>query len=90
MNKNSAFSKRYDLHKDEFYLLYKEVYSNNPYYPVDEKFQQLVHLMGNYSQSRKPNLKRNDTSNADWYKKNDIIGTTLYIDLFSSNIQQFK
>jgi amylosucrase len=90
LNKTSNFSKRYQLHKDELESIYFDVYNDNAYYPVEDTYKQLINLMEFYFTERKPALKRNDTTNAHWYKKNNIVGTTLYVDLFSEDIANFK
>lgn len=90
MNKKSTFSKRYQLYETELKSIYFDIYKQNTYYPVEDTYKELIELMESYYIQRKPALKRNDTMHADWYKKNNIIGTTLYIDLFSENIQNFQ
>lgn len=89
MNQNSAFAKRYKEYSTELESLYLDVYENNVYYDVHEKFQNLITLMTTYNSERKPAFKRKDTQNSHWYHENNIIGTTLYIDLFSDNIARF-
>lgn len=89
MNKRSAFSQRYTTHAQELKELYWDVYSDNSYYNTEEKFDDLINLMQTYHAQRSTSLKRKDAQNASWFHQNNIIGTTLYVDLFSGDIKNF-
>lgn len=90
MNKRSAFAQRFELHSRELKELYWEIYSGNPYYSVEDKYKNLVDLMEAYQSQRSTSLKRKDVQNTSWYHQSNIIGTTLYIDLFSDDIKNFS
>jgi len=86
----SVFEQRLSNHKNELQTLYHEVYKDNIYYHGEEKFNNLLTLMRSYDKQRKAKYKKADLDNSVWYKKNNIVGITLYVDLFSGNFTEFK
>lgn len=78
------------MKKEELESIYRNLYEDNPYYDDHAMFDQLLQVMDDYSRSRKTKYKETDSTNPHWYHSNKIIGTTLYVDLFSDDLNNFK
>lgn len=86
----NAYNDRLQKHKVELRELYLQLYRNNQYYNEDDQFESLLVLMNNYAHSREAQYKRSDIHNAQWFKSNDVVATTLYIDLFCGDLSKLK
>lgn len=84
------FQLRLDQYSDELKSLYYSLYKKNPYYNVEQTFKDLIDLMQTYYKKRDAKYKNSDVLNPHWYKGNNIVGTTLYLDLFCNNIAGFE
>lgn len=89
MARTSNFEKRRLVYENELKALYTEVYKDNGFCDLEESYNQLIEVMASYYKTRKPSYKKEDTSRANWYHSNKIVGTTLYVDLFSKDIKNF-
>ncbi len=85
----SVFDVRMFEYEKELKDLYYELYADNSYYSADEKYHDLIKLMKHFSKDRKSKFEKADLDNPDWFHRNDIVGTTLYVDLFSDNLAGF-
>ncbi len=73
---------RFEQYRDEFSWLYMELYNNA------EQLQEVIQMLKQMQAERKPALKQLDESRAaDWYKQNDMLGITMYTDLFAKDLQ---
>ena len=78
------FKKRMERHFDELKWLYIELYGN------DEMFEELCDRLYRFYEERNDDLKKIDAdreADANWYKKNDMMGMMLYIDNFAGDIK---
>jgi hypothetical protein len=64
---------------------YKELYSSQN---VHEFWQELEKKLFFYHKSRPHHLKKMDL-NTNWFQSENMIGMTLYVDLFSKNLVEF-
>lgn len=64
--------------------IYNEIYGQSS--RINEALQQLDNIIKNYKASRPSELLELDQYQ-DWYFKSDVIGMTLYIDLFSKDFK---
>lgn len=83
----NTYEQRLAKHQVELARLYSEVYALNPFYEVHSSFHSLLKLMDHYHKHRKESYKKADAHDANWFFQHDIIGTTLYVDLFSENLK---
>lgn len=82
--KDAVFQKRMERHFDELKWLYIELYGN------DEMFEELCDRLYRFYEERNDDLKKIDAdreADANWYKKNDMMGMMLYIDNFAGDIK---
>lgn len=82
----NSYEQRLATHQAELARLYSEVYALNPFYEVHSSFHSLLKLMDSYHKQRKETYKKADRNDAAWFFKHDIVGTTLYVDLFSKDL----
>lgn len=66
--------------------IYKEIYPNN----VEIHFEQLLQTIFSAFLLRKKSLKRLDLTGSDWHMRQDLVGMTLYLDLFAVDLSGFK
>ncbi len=93
MNNNKKidlFTQRIQSNETELKEIYSTVYTDNPFYDSEFMYEKLLKLMKNYILERKPKYIKADTNAPNWYHSNKIIGITLYVDLFSSDLINFK
>ena len=69
--------------------LYGQVYRDNGYEPWEAAFERLVDRMDKYHQKRKKTYLKRDEEEHGWYLKKDVVGMTMYVDLFSDNLEGF-
>ena len=69
--------------------LYLEVYGHNAYEDGEKSLTRLISLMDRYHQKRKKAYIKRDEDNYRWFLKRDVVGMTMYVDLFSGDIQGF-
>lgn len=87
IDEENEYSSRLKTHIDELEWLYMELYDDR--YSLNE-FLNNIHDIYRY---RKKELKQRDLekqSNPDWYKKNDMLGMMMYVDLFADNLKEFE
>ncbi|MFA5576666.1 MAG: alpha-amylase family protein [Tissierellaceae bacterium] len=75
--------KKQDREFDLLKKTYMKLYGNQGYW------ERLIKLMERYREERPEYLKKMDKEEANWYQKADVVGLTLYIDLFAGDIQGF-
>lgn len=85
----TTFKTRFKDLEPKLHDLYKQVYTNNIYYDIDKSYQGLIDILHKYDKARIANLKQADITNPNWYEDNSIVGTTLYVDLFSGDFKSF-
>lgn len=81
---DEEFNRRLQKHIDELKWLYMELYDD------EAMFAELCSHMYDCYKERKAVLKRRDRArekNTEWYKRQDTLGTMLYIDNFAGNIK---
>jgi amylosucrase len=64
-------------------LLYKNIYQDHPQF--DRSLLGLFNLMDNAKKARKPELLKMDQTDSEWYFSHEMIGMTLYVDLFAGS-----
>lgn len=75
---------RLKSHFDELKWLYMELYGN------EDMFAELTEQMAVFYRERNQSLKKLDEERencSDWYKKNNLLGTMLYIDNFAGSLK---
>ena len=81
--KRNEFDLRLKKHHDELRWLYMELYDNG------SMFFELIEYLRKFYEERSESLKaidRKKEADADWYRRNDLLGMMLYIDNFSGTI----
>lgn len=86
---NTIIQSRIDNLEPTLKRLYKDVYNQNIYFNTEDKYNDLLKLVTSYAYSRKGTYRKADVKSPNWYKNNTIVGTTLYVDLFSGNFKKF-
>lgn len=79
----SNFASRFEKYKNEFEWLYMELYNNRA------SLDKLIDEMETMYTKRSEELKALDTlreQNPNWYKGSDMLGITLYTDLFADDL----
>ena len=82
------FERRMARHYDELKWLYCELYENRM-----DMFEDLCKNLKNIYADRKADLKKQDRvreQDPEWYKKNDILGMTMYVNAFAGNLKGVK
>lgn len=69
--------------------LYNKVYLGNSYEPCEKAFDRLVDMMVKYKKERRPVLTRRDQENKQWFLDQQVVGMTMYVDLFSTDLEGF-
>lgn len=64
--------------------IYRNLYGDTP------EWNNLVGKMNRYERERPIHLREMDIHHANWYTQEDVIGMTLYVDLFSGNFEGMK
>ncbi len=80
----SNFANRFEKYKNEFEWLYMELYNNRP------ALDKLIGEMEAMDKARSKDLKALDIvreKNPSWYKGADMLGLTLYTELFAENLK---
>lgn len=85
MNKNKNIEKSYRRLKE----LYVSVYKDNGYEDCEKAFEHLINLMEDYYSRRKKSYIQRDITEQRWYLSKDVVGMTMYVDLFSNDIEGF-
>ena len=81
---DDTFKKRLEKYYDELKWLYMELYGNNT-----EAFEYFLDMMYKSFVNRKEVLRKWDDKKAkhhDWYKRNDMLGMVMYVDLFNDTL----
>ena len=81
--KRNEFDLRLKKHHDELRWLYMELYDNG------SMFFELIEYLQKFYEERSESLKaidRKKEADADWYRRNDLLGMMLYIDNFGGTI----
>ena len=81
--KRNGFDLRLKKHHDELRWLYMELYDNG------SMFFELIEYLRKFYEERSESLKaidRKKEADADWYRRNDLLGMMLYIDNFGGTI----
>ena len=81
--KRNEFDLRLKKHHDELRWLYMELYDNG------SMFFELIEYLRKFYEERSESLKaidRKKEADADWYRRNDLLGMMLYIDNFGGTI----
>lgn len=84
IDEDTEYNSRLNKHIDELQWLYMELYDNKYY--LDDFLKNILNIY----KIRKSELKQRDRAkllNPDWYKKNDMVGMMLYVDLFADNLK---
>ncbi len=68
---------------------YSDIYTNNDYEPWEKSFDQLVKVMDGYHIKRKKAYLSRDDLEQGWFLKKEVIGMTMYVDLFSDNLEGY-
>ncbi len=87
MLKREIFETRLQKYIDELKKIYMFLYDD------EEMFQSLCENMRYFYEQRSEQLKESDrkkTEDKDWYRKNDIIGVTIYIDYFAKDLKDME
>ena len=69
---------------------YKKIYELNEYEAWSSAFDRLIKLVDRHKNQRQPRLRQRDQDELAWFKKNEIVGMTLYVDLFSEDLEGFE
>ena len=84
MSENNLFQLRLDHHRDELRKLYLGLYH-------DEKaFEYFLSMLERMYRERSLELRQWDHkrgSDPNWYRRNDILGTLMYVDCFKDNLR---
>ena len=83
----SDFQSRLNCRIDELKRLLIDLYGN------DASLEKLLLIMREYFYKRDEELKELDQKRLDdpmWYKRNDMLGYTMYSDLFSTSLKDLK
>lgn len=81
MQKKDLFQIRLKEHIDELQQIYMYLYND------EQKFQLLCETIKYFYEQRPEMLRQRDsTKQKDWYKKNDMIGMSFYVDKFAGNL----
>lgn len=73
------------LHAAEIRDLYMQLYAKHP--ECDKNFSRLIEILIAAHQNRLPELKNRDNKkDENWYLSNELAGMSLYVDLFSGNL----
>ena len=86
-SETKVFDDRLASRIDELKWLYIELYDN------DWMFAELIGQMGVFYGDREADLIKSDLyreQHPDWYRKNDLLGMSLYVDNFAKNLKGMK
>ncbi len=83
MSEITLFDERFSQYEDQIKNLYEQVYPAHA-------FEGLVQTMRKAYDKRKSALKKMDLTHQDWHLDTSVVGMTLYVDLFSKNLDGFK
>lgn len=86
MSPDPAMKTRFKKYEAELKNIYYDIYRHNGYYDVDESYRQLIRLLSKHHANRKSSLKQADLDHYNWPVDQEIVATSLYVDLFSGNI----
>ncbi len=75
--------------QEELKKIYKSIYQSNSFEPWRKSYHRLERLMLKYEKARSKTNKLRDEEKVGWYRDQKIIGTTLYVDLFSVDLDHF-
>lgn len=78
------FKKRMENNLSILKEIYDRIYNNNKYW---KRLTTLMHL---YANERSDHLKALDENQPNWYMQQDVVGMTLYINLFAGQIKDVK
>ena len=82
------FQERLNAKQLKLKQLYLKVYGSGE--DSERHFQLLIDLMKNASQARRVELTELDARNHQWYSEQEMIGMTLYVDLFAQDLKKLK
>jgi len=88
-NIENTFANRFSRLEPELEKLYLDVYKDNLFYDMTTMYASLIELLHLYNKTRKQSYKNTDITSSNWYKRNTIVGITLYVDLFSGDFKNF-
>ncbi len=74
------------MNQTKIEFIYRKIYGNHQ--NVDSSLADLFDLMNSAKSKRKPELKKLDKTQSNWYFSNKMIGMTLYVDLFAGSFNQ--
>lgn len=69
--------------------LYMQVYGHNAYEDSEKSFNRLIGVMDRYHIKRKEAYILRDAEENRWFLSKDVVGITMYVDLFADNIEGF-
>lgn len=72
--------------KSKIEALYKKVYQDHPQF--EQSLTELFDLMKSAKKARRPELIKMDQTDSEWYFSHEMIGMTLYVDLFAGSFKQ--
>ena len=78
------FKRRLKKHADELRWLYMELYNNNA------RYEELIAQMERFAAERDSDLKKLDCArekDPQWYQKGDMLGMTMYSDLYAGGLR---
>jgi amylosucrase len=74
------------MKQNELQTLYTQIYGSSKQIKAD--FNDLLALMNQAKQTRKSELLELDQDQVNWVFSQDMVGMTLYVDLFAGNLKQ--
>ena len=75
---------------EELASIHREIYGDNPYMNQEEAYGSLQALMTKYHEKRPERYLKKDQQGGGWFKSQKMVGVTLYVDLFSENLEGFQ
>lgn len=68
---------------------YQKIYENNAYEGWQQAFDRLIDLVDSYKRQREPAFLIRDKEEKRWFQEHHVVGMTLYVDLFSQDLEGF-
>lgn len=84
IDEDEEFNLRMAQHKDELEWLYMELYNTRSH--LDE-LEKNIYNIYKYRKKELKDIDRKRVKDPDWYKRNNLIGMMLYVDLFAENLE---
>ena len=87
MSDNRIFHQRHSHHYDELRKLYLDLFHD------EHAFEYFLSMLEKMYDQRSEELRQWDQKRCgdpNWYRRNDILGTLMYVDCFRDNLQALK